>query len=416
MSKRRSVRGGTGIDCTEEKEASAMKKRILLLFGTRPEAIKMCPLAHELSRRPGIQSRVCLTGQHREMLEQAVDAFGLRPDRRLEVMEENQTLSGLTARLLTQVTDLLREERPGMVLVHGDTTTAFAGALAAFYLGIPIGHVEAGLRTGDLSAPFPEEFNRVAIDRLALWHFAPTPGAAENLLREGRDPNYILVTGNTVVDALRFTLRPDFTHPALSWAGERPLILLTVHRREQFDTLGELFEVIQALARLRPQAAFLFPVHRNPQVRKLAYGLLGGLDNLRLVNPLDVRDFHNLLARCALVLTDSGGVQEEAAVLGKPVLVLRGATERPEGIGCGLLHLVGTERRSILKNFDFLLEKRESCGRIQLDIGLYGDGRASCRIAHCLETGERGEAWTPETGSEKDRRFVTIANRDTLCQ
>lgn len=373
-----------------------MAQNILLLFGTRPEAIKMCPLALELSRRGGLRTRVCLTGQHREMLTQAMEDLGVGCDRSLEVMEEEQPLGALTCRLLERVTAALREERPDRVLVHGDTTTAFAGALAAFYLGIPVGHVEAGLRTWDLSAPFPEEFNRQAVDRLADWRFAPTPQAARNLLREGCPPDRVYVTGNTVVDALCRTLRADYTHPALTWAGSRPLVLLTVHRRENLRALGALFETLGLLVRHHPEAAFLFPVHRNPQVRRQAYGLLGGLDNLRLVNPLGVRDFHNLLARSALVLTDSGGVQEEAAVLGRPVLVLRERTERPEGVAPGCLHLTGTDEAAIRKNFESLLEKRETCAKIQIDLRLYGDGQAARRIADCLEAGRPGPPWTPQ--------------------
>lgn len=386
-----------------------MGQDILLLLGTRPEAIKMAPLALELARHKGIRSRVCLTGQHRELLEQAVADFGLRPWRRLDVMEEAQTLSGLTARLLSELTGVLRESRPNLILVHGDTTTAFAGALAAFYLQIPVGHVEAGLRSGDLSAPFPEEFNRIAIDRLARWHFAPTPGARENLLREGCAAEGIVVTGNTVVDAMRLTLREDFTHPALDWAGKRPLVLLTAHRRENFAAMGRLFAAIQALARHRPDVAFLFPVHPNPRVRKLAYGLLGGLDNLKLVNPLGVAECHNLLARCAVVLTDSGGLQEEASALCRPVLVLREVTERPEGVTEGKLRLVGTEGSNLLENFDLLLENRTSCDKIQLDIGLWGDGYASHRIVSCLE-GASASEWTPLPETAEHRRFLILSD------
>ena len=387
-----------------------MKKRILQMIGTRPEAIKMSPVALELAERPGLSSRVCFTGQHRELLEQAAAAFGLRPDCRLEVMEEEQSLDGLTARLLTQITQLLREERPDLLLVHGDTTTAFAAALAAFYLEIPVGHVEAGLRTGDLAAPFPEEFNRVAVDRLSKWHFAPTPRAAANLLRERCPPESIQVTGNTVVDAMKLTLREDFSHPVLAWAGERPLVLMTIHRREGLDALAELFASLRTLIQAHGEAAFCFPVHPNPRVRRLACGLLGGLDNLMLSNPLEVRAFHNLLARCALVLTDSGGIQEEAAVLGKQVLVLRDATERPEGIAGGLLHLVGREQGALEKNFAALLENAPSCDKIHLDLGLYGDGRAARRIADTLERGTAGADWRPAgSGTEGAQRMIIFS-------
>lgn len=372
-----------------------MGTKVFMVLGTRPEAIKMAPVALELAARPRLSSRICFTGQHRELLEQAARAFGLRPDVRLEVMETDQALDGLTARLLTGLTGVLREERPDLLLVHGDTTTAFAGALAAFYLNIPVGHVEAGLRTWNLSAPFPEEFNRVAIDRLARWHFAPTPQAADNLRREGSDPAGIQVTGNTVVDALQRTLRPEFAHPVLEWANGRPLVLLTLHRREGQERLAELLLRLERLIRARPEVAFFFPVHPSPRVRRLAYGLLGGLDNLRLTNPLGVLEFHNLLARCALILTDSGGIQEEAAVLKKPVLVLRSATERPEGIAAGRLHLVEPEKPGFEKIFDTQLESGGTCAKIQLDMGLYGDGRAARRIGDTLERGITGPDWCP---------------------
>lgn len=363
-------------------------QQILQVIGTRPEAIKMAPVARELTGRTGLCSQVCFTGQHRELLEQAAAAFELRPDWRLEVMEQEQSLDGLTARLLTGLTALLRAQRPDLVLVHGDTTTAFAAALAAFYLGIPVGHVEAGLRTGDLSAPFPEEFNRVAVDRLARWHFAPTAQAAAHLRREGCDPSGIQVTGNTVVDALCMTLRQDFDHPLLRWAAGRPLVLLTLHRRERRERLAELLLALGELIRSRPQVAFFFPVHPSPGVRRLAYGLLGGLGNLQLTNPLGVRELHNLLARCALVLTDSGGIQEEAAVLGRQVLVLRAATERPEGVRDGLLHLADPEEKGFQEIFDSLLENAPVCDKIQLNLSLYGDGRAARRIADTLERGQ----------------------------
>lgn len=382
--------------------------RILQVMGTRPEAIKLAPVALELKTRRRISSAVCFTGQHRELLEQAAASFGLSPDWRLDVMEADQSLDGLTARLLTGLSELLRAERPELLLVHGDTTTAFSAALAAFYQGIPVAHVEAGLRTGDLSAPFPEEFNRVAIDRLARWHFAPTPQAAEHLLREGCDPRRVQVTGNTVVDALLRTLRPEFSHPVLEWAGTRPLVLLTLHRRERQERLAELLLPLGELIRSRPEIAFLFPVHPSPRVRRLAYGLLGGLENLQLTNPLEVVEFHNLLARCALVLTDSGGIQEEASVLRKQVLVLRRATERPEGMEAGLLHLADPETEDLGKIFDFLLENGTCCDKIQLDLSLYGDGRAAQRIGDTLERGRTGPDWSPQPGCLRESQIKTI--------
>lgn len=360
-------------------------KKLLLIFGTRPEAIKMCPLALELKRRAAFSVRVCVTGQHRDMLDEALDAFSLRPDADLALMRERQTLDGLSAALLEALPPLLARERPELVLVHGDTTTAFAAALCCFYQKIPVGHVEAGLRTWDLDAPFPEEFNRQAVGLVSAWHFAPTAQARDNLLREGKDPRRVFVTGNTVVDALRLTQREDFSHPALDWAGGRDFALLTAHRRESLGgRLEQMLAAIRAEVEARQELRVVYPVHPNPAVRAAALRALGGSGQFLLTEPLGVREFHNLLSRARFVLTDSGGIQEEACALGKPTLVLRDATERPEGVSTGTLRLAGTDGAGIRRAMRELLdggETRDKCAP-----NPYGDGGASRRIADILET------------------------------
>ena len=360
-------------------------KKLLLIFGTRPEAIKMCPLARELKTRPGFSVRVCVTGQHRDMLDEALAAFSLRPDADLKLMRERQTLAGLSAALLEALPPLLEKEKPALVLVHGDTTTAFAAALCCFYLKIPIAHVEAGLRTGRLDAPFPEEFNRQAVGLLSDWHFAPTERARQNLLREGKDARRVFVTGNTVVDALRLTVRADFSHPVLDWAEGRDFALLTAHRRESLDgRLETMLQAIRAELEAHPALRVVYPVHRNPAVRAAAQRALGGCAQILLTEPLGVTDFHNLLSRCRFVLTDSGGIQEEASALGVPTLVLRDATERPEGVEAGTLRLAGTEVSSIRRALRELLD--EGDGARSAGNNPYGDGSASRKIADILET------------------------------
>jgi len=360
-------------------------KRILLVFGTRPEAIKMCPLANELNMRPGVDVRICVTGQHPRMLDPIMKAFSVTADHDLAVFRPEQTLEDLTAAILERLPPVLEAEKPDLVLVHGDTTTAFAAALVCFYRRIPVGHVEAGLRTYNLSAPYPEEFNRRAVDTLSRWHFAPTEHARENLLREGADPKTIFVTGNTVIDALKTTVRPDFARPLLDWAGNRKLILLTAHRRENLGKpMEEMFRAIRRAADDHDDICILYPVHMNPAVRKTAEAALGHHDRIRLTEPMGVTDFHNFLSRCYLVLTDSGGIQEEATALGKPVLVMRDVTERPEGIEAGPLELAGTSEQAIYNAIHRLLTDTGEYARMSAPSPVYGDGSACRRIADVL--------------------------------
>lgn len=359
--------------------------KILLVFGTRPEAIKMCPLASELKMRPGTEVRICVTGQHREMLHPVLAAFGISADHDLSLMQAEQSLPELTSALLSSLDRVLAAEQPDIILVHGDTTTAFAAALAAFYRRIPVGHVEAGLRTHDLDAPYPEEFNRRTVDILSHLHFAPTEHARENLLREGCDPETVFVTGNTVIDALKATICPEFTHPLLDWVGERRLILLTAHRRENLGTPMEaMFRAICRAADDYEDACVLFPVHMNPVVRKTAEAILGGHDQICLTEPLEVTEFHNILSRCHIVLTDSGGIQEEATALGKPVLVMRDITERPEGLDTGTLSLAGTEEAPLYEKICHLLTDRETYEKMCVPSPIYGDGHACRCIADIL--------------------------------
>ena len=360
-------------------------RKILFVFGTRPEAIKLCPLIRELRARGGVATPVCVTGQHGALLHQVLALFQLRPDYDLALMRPEQSPGELTAACLTGLAPILQRERPDLVLVHGDTASAFSAALAAFYAGIPVGHVEAGLRTYDLAAPYPEEFFRQTIDRLCLWAFAPTEAARDNLLREGMDPARIFVTGNTGLDALRFTVAEDFAHPLLDWCGPRRLILLTAHRRESLGApLAEIFQAVRQLADSREDIAILYPVHPNPRIGPAAEALLGGHPRIRLTAPLTVAEFHNLLARCCLVLTDSGGVQEEAAALHRPALVLRDKTERPEGVAAGGLAVVGRSAPEILAASQALLDSPEAYSAMCRAENPFGDGFASRRIADAL--------------------------------
>ncbi len=361
-------------------------RKIMLIFGTRPEAIKMCPLVKELQTRTGFRVTVCVTGQHREMLDQILQVFDVRPDYDLAVMRAGQTLFDITSAVLTRLRPILEAARPDLVLVHGDTSTAFAAALACFYLQIPVGHVEAGLRTYDLSSPFPEEFNRQTVDLLSRWHFAPTETARQNLCREGRAEERIYVTGNTGIDALRTTVRPDYTHPDLDWASGSRLLLITAHRRENLGMpMRHMFGAIRRVLEKYSDVKAIFPVHRNPAVRETVRAILGGNDRIRLIEPLDAADFHNFLSRCYLVLTDSGGIQEEAPALGKPVLVLRDTTERPEGVAAGTLLLAGTSEEGIYRAACRMLEDEASYRQMARAVNPYGDGWACRRIADILE-------------------------------
>ena len=364
-----------------------MRKRVMLVFGTRPEAIKMGPLVRVLKERDeDFETMVCVTGQHREMLDQVLHAFGVVPDYDLSVMEEGQTLFDVTARILAGMRKVFLKARPDVVLVHGDTTTTFATALAAYYLQIPVGHVEAGLRTGDIYSPFPEEFNRQGVGLIAAWHFAPTQRARENLLREGKDPGSIFVTGNTAIDALQSTVRKDYEHEILDWARGHRLILITAHRRENLgEPMAEMFRAIRRVLEEFPDVRAVYPLHKNPQVRAIAHEVFGEMPGLLFTEPLEVLDFHNILSRSYLVLTDSGGIQEEAPSLGIPVLVMREVTERPEGVEAGTLRLVGRDQERIYRAFRELLTDEKAYQAMSHASNPYGDGKASRRIAEILK-------------------------------
>lgn len=359
----------------------------MLVFGTRPEAIKMCPLVNELKTRKGIQTIVCVTSQHRQMLDQVLDAFQVVPDYDLSIMQEQQTLFDITTNILNRIRDVLERERPDIVLVHGDTSTTFVTALSCFYLKIPVGHVEAGLRTYNLFSPYPEEFNRQAVSIISRYNFAPTEQARQNLIAEGKDPHTIYVTGNTVIDALKTTVREDYTHPELEWARGSRLIMITAHRRENLgEPMKRMFRAIRRVMDGHEDVKAIYPIHLNPAVRATAKEILGDDDRIRIIEPLDVLDFHNFLNRSYLVLTDSGGIQEEAPSLGKPVLVMRDTTERPEGVAAGTLKLVGTEEETIYRSFKQLLEDEEEYRKMSMASNPYGDGFACRRIADILET------------------------------
>ena len=360
-------------------------KKILLVFGTRPEAIKMCPLVNELKTREGIKTVVCVSGQHRQMLDQVLEAFHVVPDYDLSIMKDRQTLFDITTNILDRIKAVLEEVKPDVVLVHGDTSTTFVTALACFYMQIPVGHVEAGLRTNDIYSPYPEEFNRQAVSIISRYNFAPTEQARQNLLSEGKRPESIFVTGNTAIDALRTTVREDYSHPELVWASDSRLILITAHRRENLgEPMKNIFRAIRRAMDEHTDVKAIYPIHMNPIVRKTADEFLGGDDRIHIIEPLDVLDFHNFLARCFLVLTDSGGIQEEAPSLGKPVLVMRNTTERPEGIAAGTLKLVGTDEEVIYRSFKQLLEDNEEYARMSNACNPYGDGFACKRIADIL--------------------------------
>lgn len=360
-------------------------KKIMLVFGTRPEAIKMCPLVNELKSRKNINTVVCVTGQHREMLDQVLETFNIVPEYDLSIMKDKQTLFDITTNILNRIKKVLEEVKPDVVLVHGDTSTTFVTALACFYLQIPVGHVEAGLRTYDIYSPFPEEFNRQAVGIISQFNFAPTEKSKENLIKEGRGLSKIWVTGNTVIDALKTTVREDYTHPELEWAKGSRLIFITAHRRENLgQPMHNMFRAIRRVMEEYSDVKALYPIHMNPAVRKAAQEELGGLDRIHIIDPVEVFDCHNIMAHSYLILTDSGGIQEEAPSLGKPVLVMRDTTERPEGIVAGTLKLVGTEEEVIYKNFKELLENQVVYNAMSQANNPYGDGNASKRIADIL--------------------------------
>ncbi len=358
----------------------------MLVFGTRPEAIKMCPLVKELKKRENFETIVCVTGQHKEMLNQVLETFEIIPDYNLNIMSEKQTLFDITNKILSGIKDVLEKEKPSVVLVHGDTSTAFITSLACFYLHIKVGHVEAGLRTYNLQSPFPEEFNRQAIDLISDYYFSPTELSKKNLVLEGKDLNKIYVTGNTAIDALQTTISKHYAHSELTWAKESRLILLTAHRRENLGKpMHQMFKAIRRIIEENQDVKVIYPIHMNPEVRKIANEEFAGNDRIHLIEPLDVIDFHNFMSQCYLILTDSGGIQEEAPSLGKPVLVMRDTTERPEGVEAGTLKLVGTEEENIYKAIKELLEDEVAYRQMATAKNPYGDGHASERICDILE-------------------------------
>lgn len=374
-------------------EERRLMNRVMVVFGTRPEAIKMCPLVKELESRSDIDVTVCVTAQHRQMLDQVLRIFRVNPDIDLNIMKEGQDLFDITSSIIIQMKDVINKVKPDLVLVHGDTSTTFATALACYYTKIPVGHVEAGLRTYKKYSPFPEEFNRQAVGIISDYNFAPTKYAADNLIKEGKEQSSIYITGNTVIDAMRYTVRDDYTHPELEWIGNDKLILVTAHRRENLGTpMHNMFRAIKRVVEEYNDCKVVYPIHMNPLVRRIAEEELAESDRIHIIEPLDVIDFHNFESRCYICLTDSGGVQEECPSYGKPVLVMRDTTERPEGLKAGTLRLVGTDERNIYNNFKELLDYNEAYNRMSHACNPYGDGYASVRIADVIEYGDY-EPW-----------------------
>ena len=361
-------------------------KRIMVVFGTRPEAIKMCPLVKELKNRKNIETILCVTGQHRQMLDQVLAAFQVKPDYDLSIMKDQQTLFDITTNILNKIKEDLEKVKPDVVLVHGDTSTTFVTALACFYLQIPVGHVEAGLRTYNIYSPYPEEFNRQAVSIISRYNFAPTEMAKNNLLREGKKAETIYITGNTAIDALKTTVCKDYSHPELEWANDSRLILITAHRRENLgEPMRHMFRAIRRVMDEHSDVKAIYPIHMNPVVRQAAEEELGGCDQIHIIEPIEVFDCHNFEARSFLCLTDSGGIQEECPSYGVPVLVMRDTTERPEGVTAGTLKLVGTDEETIYKTFKLLLENKEEYEKMSHACNPYGDGHACERIADILE-------------------------------
>ncbi len=359
--------------------------KVMTVFGTRPEAIKMAPLVQELKNRKEIETIVCVTAQHREMLDQVLDAFQIIPDYDLNIMKQGQTLGDVTTRSLNGLEEVMRKEKPNIVLVHGDTTTTFAGALAAFYNGIMIGHVEAGLRTWDKYSPYPEEMNRQMVGCLADMHFAPTSASAENLLMEGKKNETIYITGNTAIDAMKTTIKTNYHHKVLDWVKDSRMILLTAHRRENLgEPMRHIFKAVKQVVDEFSDVKVVYPIHMNPKVREIANEVLKDCDRVKLIEPLEVIDFHNFINQSYIILTDSGGIQEEAPSLGKPVLVLRDTTERPEGIKAGTLKLVGTDEKTIYDETKLLLIDKNVYDKMSKASNPYGDGEASKRIVDSI--------------------------------
>lgn len=365
-----------------------MKKKIMCVFGTRPEAIKICPLVNEMKKREGLEVLVCVTAQHRQMLDQVLETFGVVPDYDLNIMKERQTLFDITTNILDGIRSILEEVRPDVVLVHGDTSTSFVTALACFYLQIPVGHVEAGLRTYNIYSPYPEEFNRQAVGIVSQYNFAPTQLAAQHLKAEGKNLDKIYITGNTVIDAMQHTVKEDYTHPELDWVGDGKLIFITAHRRENLgEPMHRMFRAIRRVLDEHPECKAVYPIHMNPVVRQAAEEELGDCKQIHIIEPIDVFDCHNFEARSFLCLTDSGGIQEECPSYGVPVLVMRDTTERPEGVDAGTLKLVGTDEEMIYKTFKLLLEDEVEYNKMSHACNPYGDGHACERIADILEKG-----------------------------
>lgn len=370
-------------------------KRIMCVFGTRPEAIKICPLILEMKKRRSLRVIVCVTAQHRQMLDQVLSTFGVVPDYDLNIMKDRQTLFDITTNILNTIKEVLEKEKPDVVLVHGDTSTTFVTALACFYLKIPVGHVEAGLRTYNIFSPYPEEFNREAVGIISQFNFAPTPLSQENLLREGKKNESIYVTGNTVIDAMQHTVKADYKHPELDWVADSKLIFITAHRRENLgEPMHHMFKAIRRVLDEHPDCKAIYPIHMNPVVRQAADEELGGCDRIHIIEPIDVFDCHNFEARSFLCLTDSGGIQEECPSYGVPVLVMRDTTERPEGVEAGTLRLVGTDEETIYKTFKLLLEDNNEYEKMSHACNPYGDGHACERIADILE-GKEYTPWQP---------------------
>ncbi len=361
-------------------------KKIMLIIGTRPEAIKMCPLVIELKKRKTIQVVVCVTGQHREMLDMVLTAFSIVPDYDLNIMRTNQTLFDITQNILGGIKPILENEKPDLVLVHGDTTTSYVTALSCFYMNIKIGHVEAGLRTNDMYSPFPEEFNRQSVDLISEYLFAPTERAKQNLLKEHKKENRIFVTGNTVIDALKTTVSVAYKNQELDWAKGARLLLLTAHRRENRGTnMKNIFRAISRITSEYDDVKVLYPVHMNPEIISLANEYFQNNPKVHIVKPLEVIDFHNIMAKSFIIVTDSGGIQEEAPALGIPVLVTRNTTERPEGVDAGTLKLVGVEEERIYTEIKLLLDCPDKYKMMSEAVNPYGDGLASKRIADIIE-------------------------------
>ncbi len=367
------------------REMKAMKKKIMAVFGTRPEAIKICPLVNEMKKREGLEVKVCVTAQHRQMLDQVLKTFGVLPDHDLNIMKDRQTLFDITTGILNGIKAVLEQEKPDVVLVHGDTSTTFVTALACFYLQIPVGHVEAGLRTYNIYSPYPEEFNRQAVGIIARYNFAPTPMAAEHLIKEGKDPGSIYITGNTVIDAMQHTVRPDYRHPELDWVGDGKLIFITAHRRENLgEPMHRMFRAIRRVLEEHPDCKAVYPIHMNPAVRQAADEELGNCERIHIIEPLEVFDCHNFEARSFLCLTDSGGIQEECPSYGKPVLVMRDTTERPEAVSAGTVRLVGSDKDVIVAGCTELLTNKAVYSQMSNAINPYGDGLAVPRIVDTL--------------------------------